>query len=100
MIFGKKNLVRKPSYKKGFRNYEIDFNGEKITIACHGRSRMGNPASIGYWFIQLRMHGEEFGSFSFMPPWADGKFYYGLKTFMNNGGKQKLIRAIYNDFGD
>ena len=104
MIFNKNNL-KPTNTRKGYRLYQYEYSDNPenrgIEVMCFAGSPMGPRRGYTYWECNMRiwdLDNVKVGKFSMSAPWNEKTFYNSLATFMNTGGKQKLIRAIYNDF--
>ena len=104
MIFNKNNLIL-VNNPRGYRLYQYKYSDNPesrgIEVMCNAGSPMGPRRGYTYWDCGIRiwdLDNVAVGKFSMSAPWNDKKFFTALETFMNNGGKQKLIGAIYNDF--
>jgi len=104
MIFKAKDLVKKKC-QRGSREFEIFNNYFKII--CWGEKMLSNY--IRWWNCSLykviprepdlfSKSLRKLFEFTAPQPWGETKMLYSLNKALQEGGKQKLIRAIYNDF--
>ena len=111
MIFNRKNLnIGSGKVERGIRTYTAG-DPSIISITCFGnRFRANGP--IRYWECHVNLTGIALDAvsqdnkykkvFDFIidhNKWYDKWFLESLEEAMQKGGKYKLIRAIYNDFG-
>lgn len=111
MIFKKKDMrnAGSPRGTPGYRNYWMK---DPVIISVHCQGVKLKSKFIRYWVCKVYpgkwavdlypdKRNELLWEFTPSQPgkWQDKWFIEGLNESMNEkGGKQKLIRAIYNDF--
>jgi hypothetical protein len=99
MIFNKKDLIRKQP-QVTFRRY--DLIGGDFSIICQSAETEDVRKDCKLYYSE-KSEGDRLYKFvlSFLTPlqrWSEDKFLHSFDEALRDGGKQKLIRAIYNDF--
>lgn len=87
-------IKRKPTYKeKGYRRYEI----ERTPVLIHCFGKRFNTKYFVTWKCSVFLSGKDIFDFNTSAPFNETRFKKDLDRALEQSGKYKLIRAIYND---
>lgn len=98
MIFNKKDLIRR---RPGRYNL---MDGDFSIICQSSKTKQQLEEKECKLYYSEKSEGSRLYTFvfSFLMPqqrWSEDEFLHSFDKALQDGGKQKLIRAIYNDFG-